>query len=239
MSGYSTASDGPVDVISMSSDGSDDMPVDSQSTDNVSGSSHYWNVLDSFYVLFDPTPANLERYILIVTSEVSPGDGVTSSSSDGERIPITFYLIIHPFNEDAEHGSLKLPFISTTYFNYMNANMPLNTSLIDVLKSTTQATLRMKDGRVEICDSWTMFYEEHGLRRRDMLYFTMFEDLSMEVKIYCPCGGGGRCLNSLVVEPIVTSWTGVVAGFACSDGIQPSRQQISGKFPPPHCLILY
>ncbi|OMO90439.1 hypothetical protein COLO4_19161 [Corchorus olitorius] len=57
----------------------------------------------------------------------------------------------------------------------MNANMPLNTSLIDVLQSTTQATLHMKDGRIEICDGWTMFYEGHGLRRRDMLYFTMFE----------------------------------------------------------------
>ncbi|OMO98885.1 hypothetical protein CCACVL1_04015 [Corchorus capsularis] len=50
-------------VVNISLDGSDAMHVD-----NVSNSSHYWNALDS-YVLFNPTPANLERFALVLPSK--------------------------------------------------------------------------------------------------------------------------------------------------------------------------
>ncbi|OMO57632.1 hypothetical protein COLO4_35227 [Corchorus olitorius] len=54
-------------VLNISSDGSDAMHVD-----NVSVSSHYWNALDSFYVSFNPTAANLDRLALVLPSKAVP-----------------------------------------------------------------------------------------------------------------------------------------------------------------------
>ncbi|OMO56225.1 hypothetical protein COLO4_35723 [Corchorus olitorius] len=74
MSAFSTGSDVPVYSIS---DGSDHIHVDAHASDNLSVvssrvSSHFLNALDSFYVSFNPTSANLERFALVLPSKALP-----------------------------------------------------------------------------------------------------------------------------------------------------------------------
>ncbi|OMO71689.1 hypothetical protein COLO4_28110 [Corchorus olitorius] len=74
MSAFSTGSDVPVFSIS---DGSDHIHVDAHASDNLSGvssrvSSHFLNALDSFYISFNPTSANLERLTLVLPSKALP-----------------------------------------------------------------------------------------------------------------------------------------------------------------------
>ncbi|OMO85796.1 hypothetical protein COLO4_21442 [Corchorus olitorius] len=110
----------------------------------------------------------------------------SSSFSGAEGTPISFSMCFFPSLQPPDDNSLKLPAWASQYFK---VNMPFRTSLIDRVGCETPITLLQIEGRIFIGEGWATFNEGHGILPRDFLVFNLFEDLSMEVQICCPCGG--------------------------------------------------
>ncbi|OMO56227.1 hypothetical protein COLO4_35725 [Corchorus olitorius] len=120
------------------------------------------------------------------SGEASHHPSGSSSPSYAEVVPITFNMIYFPHLQPPDGQSLKLPAFATRYFN---VNMPFRTTLIDELQYEIPVTLQKMDACLEITDGWAIFRDSHGIKPRDFFVFNLFEDHSMEVQIYCPCGG--------------------------------------------------
>ncbi|OMP09609.1 hypothetical protein COLO4_05305 [Corchorus olitorius] len=117
----------------------------------------------------------------------------SSSISGAEGTPITFSMCFFPSLQPPDGNSFKnkklkqkLPAWATQYFK---VNMPFRTSLIDRVGPETPIILLQIEGRIFITQGWATFNEGHGILPRDFHVFNLFEDLSMEVQICCPCGG--------------------------------------------------